>query len=178
MWQQDIVDRHRDVFVRSYRGVAFSPGYPCCADGWRDIVARLVERVSVAAAGHRFHFTQIWECHGVLRVHWRAESGIPAEVDAIALAEARSACSCSQCGAAGVLFSSDTRLITLCPEHAAGIPVPVASGLENVHVVREVIGTKSAIVVRRYDRALDAFVSVSASTITALDVINAKLARH
>jgi hypothetical protein len=163
MWQQDLVDRHRDVFVRSYRGVAFSPGYPCCGDGRRDIVARLVERVSVAAAGHRIHFTQIWECHGVLRVHWRAESEIPVEVDsaiseAIALAEARSACSCSKCGAEGILFSSGTRLLTLCPEHAAGIPVPVASGLENVHVVREVIGTKSAIRVRRYDRALDAFV--------------------
>ena len=70
----------------------------------------------------------------------------------------------------GILFSSDTRLITLCPEHAAGIPVPVASGLENVHIVREVIGTKSAIVVRRYDRNVDAFVRVSASTMAALEV--------
>lgn len=55
--------------------------------------------------------------------------------DAIALAEARSACTCETCGQAGVLHQVGGLLMTACVEHAKGKVVPVAPGWENLHVV-------------------------------------------
>jgi hypothetical protein len=47
-WQQMLVDSFPKLFVRRFRGVPFSAGYPSCPDGWQDIVIRLVERVEAA----------------------------------------------------------------------------------------------------------------------------------
>jgi hypothetical protein len=47
-WQQMLVDSFPKPFVRGFRGVPFSAGYPSCRDGWQDIVIRLVERVEAA----------------------------------------------------------------------------------------------------------------------------------
>jgi hypothetical protein len=33
-WQQMLVDTYPKLFVRSFRGVKFSPGFPTCGDGW------------------------------------------------------------------------------------------------------------------------------------------------
>jgi hypothetical protein len=168
-WRQRLVERHPEVFVRAFRGVPFSPGYPTCSDGWRDIVTNVVERVSAAAAGRPVRFTRMSEEHGSLRIHWTAEADLPdgAELaiqDAVALAEARSACTCQTCGAEGSLYSSGSWLLTACPAHARGVPVPVRHGRENVHHVRgrisEDIGT---IACRRYDRTTDRFVDVERS---------------
>jgi hypothetical protein len=36
--QQLLVQRHPQLFIRSFRGLPFSPGYPVCPDGWREAV--------------------------------------------------------------------------------------------------------------------------------------------
>jgi hypothetical protein len=46
-WQQMLVDSLPKPFVRGFRGVPFSAGYPSCRDGWQDVI-RLVERVETA----------------------------------------------------------------------------------------------------------------------------------
>jgi hypothetical protein len=165
-WQQQLVDGYPDLFVRRFRGVPFSPGYPICGDGWRDIVTKMVERMSAAATHYRVHFAQISEGYGTLRVYWRAEAALPTHVERaieelIALAEARSACTCTTCGAEGRLFSSKGWLLTACAEHARGKAVPTQPGLENMHIVRGRVGEDMRICTcRRYDRTLDAFVHV------------------
>jgi hypothetical protein len=166
-WQESLVSRHKEVFLRSFRGVPFAPGFPTCPDGWREIVTTLVQRVAaVAAVGHSVHFTQISEKCGALRVHWTTETGLPERLEgtiehAIAIAEARSECTCATCGAEGRLFSSGGWLLTACPQHARGVPVPVRPGMENLHLVRGFAGDDIRIITcRRYDRSSDRFVDV------------------
>jgi hypothetical protein len=136
-WQQNLVDQHPELFIRTYRGVPFSPGYPVAGDGWREIVTSLVERVSAAAEGYPIHFVQICERHGRLRVHWKAEANVPKRLEhtieeAVTRAEARSIYSCLACGAKARLFSSGGRLIPACPDHARGVPVPVRTAIEGL----------------------------------------------
>lgn len=166
-WQQQLVDLHPELFVRTFRGVTFAPGYPtCCGDGWCDILTKLVERVSAAAVGCPIYFTQILERHGRLLVYWRAEASLPKHIErtieeAIALAEARSACSCLICGGNARLFSNAGRLVAVCPDHAQGAQVPVRPGWENLHIVRRFVGDDfSTIECRRYDRAQDRFIEI------------------
>ncbi|MDH2386402.1 hypothetical protein [Bradyrhizobium sp. CER78] len=164
-WQQDLVNLHPEVFVRRFRGIAASPGYPVCHDGWCDIVSKLVERVSAAAAGYPIYFVQILEGRGCLKVYWKADASIPTSVErmineAIELAEARSACTCAICGAKGQLFSSGNRLLTACPDHSRGNSVPVPSALQDVHIVRAFIRDNLSVACRRYDWLQDKFVEI------------------
>jgi hypothetical protein len=127
-WQEQLICRHQQLFVRSFRGVRFSPAYPRCNDGWRDIVTHLTERVAAASKGSAVQFTQILEQHGALRIHWTSRSELPQEVElaiekAVGLAEARSVCTCVHCGAEGRLFASDFLLFPACKIHERGIPV-------------------------------------------------------
>jgi hypothetical protein len=163
-WQQELVQLHPEMFVRTYRGVPFAPGHPSsCSDGWHDVIAKLVKRVSAAATGYPILFTEIGEARGRLRIHWRAEAALPKYVEhrieeAVALAEARAACTCMACGANARLFSSGGRFHTACPEHAHGVPVPVRPGMENLHIARTFFCDHSRIECGRYDRIHDRFV--------------------
>lgn len=165
-WQQHLVDLHPELFTRMFRGVPFSPGHPSTSgDGWRDIVTKLVERVSAAATGYPVQFTQIRDVHGRLAIHWKAEALLPKHIEttieeAIALATARSACTCMACGAKARLFSSGGRLIPACPDHAQGVPVPVRTAMDGLHVFQRRIDDFSAIVCVRYDFDNDQFVDV------------------
>jgi hypothetical protein len=166
-WQQLLIANHPRLFIRIFRGQPFSPAYPVCPDGWRQVVATVVERVSEAAKGYDVQFSEISERCGRLRIYWKTKSTLTKQIercieDAIARAEARAACTCATCGAEGRLYSnSGGRLLPLCYEHARGEPMPTPPLLENVHIVRafaaDEIGT---IKCRRYDRRLDAFVDV------------------
>lgn len=164
-WQQELVELHPEVFLRTYRGVPFAPGHPfACGDGWREVVTRLVERVSTAASGYAVLFTEIRESRGRLTIHWRTEVAIPESVEraleeAIALAQARSACSCIDCGAKASLFSSGGRLYTACPDHAKGVPVSVRTGMEDLHIFRGRDDSHTLACVR-YDWDHDQFVEV------------------
>jgi len=165
-WQENLVSRHEEVFLRRFRGVPFAPGFPTCPDGWREIVTTLVKRVAVAAVGYLVHFSQISEKYGALRVYWAAETRLPEQLErtiehAIELAEARSECTCSTCGAEGRLVSRGGWLLTACQQHARGVPVPVRPGMEHLHIVRGFSGdTIRMITCRRYDRVNDRFVDV------------------
>jgi hypothetical protein len=171
-WQQMLVDTYPKLFVRSFRGVKFSPGFPTCGDGWCDILTKLVERVSAAAVGYPMHFTQILERYGRLTIYWKAEANLPkraehAVEEAIALAQARSACTCVDCGAKGQLFSNGSCLFTACPDHARrGVPVPALHGTEDLHIVRAFVGDDIHIVAwRRYDRVHDQFVHIDPNSV-------------
>jgi hypothetical protein len=165
-WQQMLVDTYPKLFIRSFRGVPFAPGFPSCGGGWCDIVTKLVVRVSAAAVRYPMHFTQILEKHGRLTIYWKAEANLPKHVEhaideAIELAEARAACTCVTCGVEGQLFSSGSCLFTACPNHARGVPVPVRPGLEDLHVVRGFVGDDThSVACRRYDRLHDQFVDL------------------
>lgn len=165
-WQQHLVDLHPELFVRTFRGVTFAPGFPSCGHGWCDIVTKLVERVSAAAEGYPIYFTQILARHGRLMIYWKAEASLSKGVEhaieqAIELAEARASCSCAICGAKGHLFSSGSCLFTACPDHARGVPVPVPHGMEDLHIVRAFVGDDiHGLACRRYDRLHDRFVEV------------------
>ncbi|OKO85378.1 hypothetical protein [Bradyrhizobium sp. AS23.2] len=163
-WSQELVDRYPEVLVRKLRGVPFAAGYPQCNTGWRDIVTNLVARVSAAAVGYSVQLTEIQERHGRLIIYWKAETALPIRVeraiaDAIALAEARAACSCTVCGASARLFSDAGQLLTACTKHARGIPVRVRPGAENLHIVRTFVGDGVGGVIgcQRYDRVHDRF---------------------
>ena len=79
-WQHQIIWRYPNLFVRSFRGVPFAPGFPRCGDGWQRIVTRLVERVAAASKASVIHFTHIVEEHGMLRIHWVSRSELPQRV--------------------------------------------------------------------------------------------------
>ena len=175
-WQQHLIDLHPELFIRMIRGVPVSPGYPATSgDGWRDLVATLVVRVSTAALRYPIQFTQIREMHGRLAIHWRAEAAVPKHVEraieeAIALAEARASCSCVTCGAKARLFSSRRgQLILACPNHARGTPVPARPGLENVHIFRRRARDSSTLAYVRYDWDNDQLVDVDANLVSIDD---------
>jgi hypothetical protein len=169
-WQQLLIGSNPHLFIRSFRGLPFAPGYPSCPDGWREIVVTMVERVSFAARGYPVQFTQISQKFGTLRIYWIAEATLPkpaerAVEESIALAEARSACTCAKCGAAGRLFCAGGLLLPACPAHVRGEPLPARGGLENVYFLREIVGDDiSVIACRRYDRARDAFIDLDFSS--------------
>ena len=94
-----------------------------------------------------------------------------AKVDeAIALAAARSACTCEICGAEGRLYNRDGWLATACPEHAKGELKPIRPGFENIHIVRTFGPGRFPIVsCRRYIRETDSFVDVDPRMAIARD---------
>jgi hypothetical protein len=55
--------------------------------------------------------------------------------DAVALAEARAACTCEACGKPGRLFKLNSWFLTACDEHGKGEPAAERRDLESVHVV-------------------------------------------
>lgn len=169
-WAETLIRRYPGLFVRTFRGVPYSPAYPVCAEGWKDIVVRLVERVSEAGHDRGVRFTQIREQHAMLHIQWSSQSELPTEVElaiaeAIGLAEARSICTCAECGEEGRLFSDGFRLFTACEGHATGIPIPTLPGVHDVCIVRAMVEGRQRLVQRRYDRASDAFVELPAEPV-------------
>jgi hypothetical protein len=164
-WQERLIRRYPHLFVRSFRGEPFAPGYPRCGDGWQDILSRLAERVAASATTSAVHFTHIVAEHGALRVHWTSTSELPQRMalqieEAVALAEARSLCTCMDCGAEGRLFASDFLLFPACKAHQRGAPVPVISGFHDVFLRRGIVRDRSVLVSVRYDWPSDAFVDI------------------
>jgi hypothetical protein len=85
-------------------------GSPECGEGWRDLLDRACIRIRAALEAHggSFRFTQIKEKYGTARLYWEGALSEEAEEkvdEAIDLAQARSACTCEQCGEPGRLFN-------------------------------------------------------------------------
>jgi hypothetical protein len=151
-----------------------SPGRPLCVPacglGWRDILDRCVLRIDAALEeGESFRFERIAERHGVMRIYWGGRLSAASEAavrEAIDLAEARSQCVCELCGDRGRLHRCDGVVKARCDLHAEGAPaVEVRPGFEDVHLTQQTIaGRMRAVVVRRYDFELDAFVDFDPSS--------------
>jgi hypothetical protein len=162
-WQEKLIRRYPNLFLRSFRGVAFAPGYPRCDDGWQEVVTKLVERVAATASDGTVYFTHVVAEHGGLRVHWSSRAELAQRValkieEAVALAEARSLSTCAECGAEGHLFASDFRLFPACTVHQRGSAVPFISGFHDVFLRRGIVRERSTLTRVRYDWASDTFV--------------------
>jgi len=165
-WQSALIARHPSLFNVAQHGGTYTPGYPECNEGWRDLLERACTRIEAAviADGGTFSALQIKEKYGTLRFYWTGRLSKEAEhavEDAVALAEARSACTCEVCGRAGVLHARGDWLATACVDHARGKPVPVVAGFENLHIVRVFGAGRYPIAsCRRYVRETDSFLEV------------------
>jgi hypothetical protein len=165
-WRVGLIEAHRDLFHPPADFPEGAEGSPACGEGWRDLLERACVRIAAAISeGDRFHFTQVKEKMGTLRVYWSGRMSEPARLaveEAIDLAEARSACSCEICGEIGRLHHHrGDWLMTRCAAHAEGHPVETRLGFDNIHVVYRVIdGRLRTVACRRYDRDGDRLVDV------------------
>ena len=111
-WQADLVARYPALFNQEFNGRVTAPGFPTCGDGWRDLVETAIGRIATAdaaAPAGSLQIGQIKEKFGTLRLYLDTHKALPeatsAAIDeAISLAEARSACTCEQCGQPGRLY--------------------------------------------------------------------------
>jgi hypothetical protein len=162
-WRDRIVQRHPQLF-RDERGR--TPGYPQVGPGWAELIGLAAERIASASrnATVPIRIFEVKEKYGTLRLHTgRIDDPTVADAveEAIALAEARSACTCEECGGKGRLYERGDVLATLCGRHARGVAVEVRPGWENLRIVRALKDGQLRIVsCRRYLRPQDAFVDV------------------
>jgi hypothetical protein len=108
-WRIDLMKAHPRLFGIMTGEPERSFGYPRCEAGWRDLLERACTRIE-AALGESctFRVLQIKEKFGALRFYWNGEmpDAVKGKVEeAIALATARSACTCEICGLEGRLYS-------------------------------------------------------------------------
>jgi hypothetical protein len=157
-WRIDFMRAHPRLFEILPDEPERSFGYPLCEAGWRDVLERICARIDNALkANETFEFGRIKQKFGIARFDWYG--GVSDETatrihEAVNLAVARSACTCEICGAQGRLHSNRGWLATRCADHAAGDPVPVRAGLENVRILRRRPGAPD-VYHARYDRETD-----------------------
>jgi hypothetical protein len=160
-WRVELVGAYHDLF-HPVGDLPAAQGWPEVGDGWRDLLQRACTRIrtAVQADGGTFHATQIKEKYGTLRFYWDGALSSAADgwvLEAIALAEARSACTCEICGEPGRLHGPGW-LTTRCPAHAeARTPVEIRPGFENVRIEERYVGDRCVVRCRRYDRETDSF---------------------
>lgn len=163
-WRIELIKAHPDLFHPTAGHPEQAAGYPWCEQGWQNLLDRMCRRIeSALRSGERVHFSQVKEKFAGLRVYWRGEVSTETAThinEAIALAQARAACTCEECGAAGELYNHAGRYQTLCDTHAKGAKIPARPGQENVHTVRVPSPERFRIAPRRYDRDGDRFVDV------------------
>lgn len=164
-WRVDLIKAHPGLFGPRPHTSRVSIGFPDCGDGWRELLERTFARIETALArGGTFRVLQIVEKCGTLRLYWRgdlSDEAAAAVDEAVALAQARSACTCSECGAKGRAYHWEGSLLTRCSVHAVGRLVEIKPGLENVHLVYRTVNDRTRVVTcSRYDRAADAFVDI------------------
>ena len=127
-WQSDLIGRHHPgLFTITESGRRYTPGSPTVDDGWRELVEIAVDRIAAALAATpsgAARIVQIKEKFGCLRLYWCSSNSSDQVENAIdevvALAEARSACTCETCGVEGRLYDRRGRLATACTDHARG----------------------------------------------------------
>jgi hypothetical protein len=164
-WRIELVEAYADLFhpLAEHPGVAQAS--PECGEGWRDLLEGACARIQAAVqADHgSFKATQIKEKYATLRFYWEGALSNEADAkveEAIALAEARSACTCEVCGEEGRLYGSGGWLMTRCAAHAQGRLAEIEPRFENVHIVERIVGKRRQITCRRYDRKTDSFIAI------------------
>lgn len=161
-WRTDLIEAHPDLFHPPQGQPEKAAGYPWCEEGWQDLLERMCVRIETALRdGETVHFSQVKEKFAGLRVYWRGH--VSAETtarisEAIALAQARAACTCEECGAVGQLHRHVGRYQTLCAAHAKGTEIKAEPGHHDMHIVRG--PTPSGYASRRYDRERDRFLDI------------------
>jgi hypothetical protein len=167
-WQDGLVARHPRLFHLPAAGPEAAQGYPNCEQGWQELLELACIRIE-AALGGAFNALQLKQKFGTLRFYWSGDMPDAAKAkveEAIALAVARSACTCEVCGKEGWLHNRGGWFATACAEHAQGDPAPVRPGFENLHIVRRLEAGRAQIVTcRRYIRDKDSFVDVDPQTL-------------
>jgi hypothetical protein len=163
-WRIELIDAHPSLFHPPEGHPEQASGYPWCDQGWRDLLERLCGRIEAALReGETMRIIQVKEKFASLRCYWSGELSpetAAAIMVAVALAQARSACTCEQCGEPGWLYNNGGFYTTRCAVHAKGMAVPPEPGRENVHMVRRKWGT-SDVYYARYDRETDTLTEVS-----------------
>jgi len=158
-WRTELIEAHRDLF-HPPEGHPESAADPSrCEEGWSDLLARLCEHLKAALReDETIRIIQVKEKFATLKVYWRGDvtPETATRLHAIALGEARSACTCERCGTEGRLCSDGGVYMTRCATH--GALVTVQPGKENVHLVRVPTSDGYRIAARRYDRKADHFV--------------------
>jgi hypothetical protein len=138
--------------------------------GWRDLLDLACSRIGAAVHAHggAVKISQIQVSRGCLNLYWQGTASQKTRdlvEDALALAEARSACTCEICGNDGKLHRHDCDLLTRCDIHARGNLVKIPRGFANVHLVRITEGSSRSIQICRYDRIGDSFVVLDAASL-------------
>lgn len=168
-WQDHLIDLYPHLFKRLHGDELITPGRPQVQDGWRKLVETAVGRIARAVAGEQIGvilIDQIKSKYGALRLYYVARRGLSKSAhdrveEAVALAEARSGCSCELCGEEGRLYEHGKWLVTACDRHSKGRQVPVRPGRENIHIARMLKDDKSTIIsCVRYLRETDTFQEV------------------
>jgi hypothetical protein len=161
-WRIKLIETHPGIFHPPEGHPEQASGYPWCEEGWRDLLERLCGRIeSALREGETIRILEIKEKFAGLRCYWRGDvlPETAAQInEAIALAEARSECTCEECGEKGQAYRHDGVYMTRCAAHAKGTLLQAEPGRENVHIVRRVTADGFRIAPRRYDRASDSFV--------------------
>jgi hypothetical protein len=164
-WRIELIEAHQGLFHPPEAHPEKASGYPWCDQGWRDLLERLCGRIEAALRdGETIRILQIKEKFASLRCYWRGDVSPETAariMEAVALAQARSACTCEQCGAEGRLYKNGGFYMTRCADHAEGMEVSAEPGREHVHLLRRTYGT-SDVYYARYDRESDTFTEVSA----------------
>jgi hypothetical protein len=134
-----------------------------CGTGRSEIVERMCVRIEAfLTERERFHFEQVGERNGALRVYWGGKLSAKSEAairGAIDLAEARSLCFCDRCGLEGRLYRDGEALATRCDHHAQGERVSVRPEFKNLHLTQKMTAARQwMVVIRRYDPQSDTFI--------------------
>jgi hypothetical protein len=170
-WEAALIEQYPNLFRRRDTGGAYKANCLAVGAGWRETVEILVQRLASIVQASPVAIVRIFENCGSMHVDtWAGDDVDHArlmEVDcAIALAAARSACTCEQCGCEGQLYCAGSTRTTRCAQHAVGDVMPVRPGLERVHLIHKLVGGRPGpIGAGRYDRATDAFIDVDPSTL-------------
>lgn len=121
-WGRDLMLRHVRLFETERDGPNIASGYPAIREGWRDVVERLCARIGTTLEdGETFRFVQIVRKFGLLRIDWAGEVSEATKArieEAVALAEARSSCTCEVCGLEGEKYYAAKFVIPRCMAHA------------------------------------------------------------
>lgn len=168
-WRITLIESHPRLF-HAMAGKGILSQAPNCGDGWRGLLECACKRIEAALAeSDTFVAREIGQRLGTLRFYWSGKLRVSSRsliVDAVCLAEARSHCTCEECGESGRLYRSEGVLMTRCIVHARGVLVEIEPGFENAHLVPRVVDGHTKVLACRYDRKSDAFVELRSASLS------------
>jgi hypothetical protein len=172
-WRIELVKIYPDLF-HPVGDPPVAQGFPDVRDGWCDLLERACARIQavVQTSGGSFNFRQIKQKWGCAQLYWEGSLSPEADAcvqEAVALAVARSACTCEICGEPGRLYSDRAHrppTATRCTQHADGRSLTVVRpGFENIHIKSWPASDGCMNRYHRYERETDCFVDVDPNSL-------------